>query len=89
MAKSTFEIGAEYDQALRRADSLDQMAREMKNLAERDLTGCMSRISASWMGESSEAYVDKCGELRDRMIGTAEGIAQAAQALRVAAGKKR
>lgn len=85
MGKSAFEIRMDYDRAVRQANSLDQIARDMKNTANRDFQDCMSQISRSWTGTNSTAYVNKCRQLKTNMVSTADSLIKTAEAIRTIA----
>lgn len=82
MAKSAFEIRMDYDRAVRQANSLDEIARDLKNTANRDLQNCMSQISSNWTGNNSTAYVRKCGVLKSNIVKTAESLSRTADTIR-------
>ena len=82
MAKSAFEIRMDYDRAVRQANSLDEIARDLKKTAERELQDCMSQISCNWTGTNSTAYIRKCDMLKSNIVRTAGNLSRTADTIR-------
>ena len=82
MAKSAFEIRMDYDRAVRQANSLEEIARDLRNTANRDLQDCVSQISYNWTGTNSSAYVRKCGILKSNILKTSENLDKTADTIR-------
>ena len=82
MAKSAFEIRMDYENAIRQANSLDQIARDLKNTANKDLQDCVSEISRNWTGSNSNAYIRKCDILKSNIVRTAENLSKTADIIR-------
>ena len=82
MAKSSFEIRMDYNRAVAQANSLEQIAEEMRNSAENDLRDCMSEIAGNWTGENARAYLQKVEKLSDSVRKTSERLKDTAEAIR-------
>lgn len=82
MPKSSIEIQMDYNNAVRQADSLCQIARDMKRTADRSLQDCVSEISHSWTGSNSTAYINKCNILKSNILGTAGQLEKTADVIR-------
>jgi uncharacterized protein YukE len=82
MAKSAFEIQMNYNNAIRQAASLEQIAKQLKNLANKDMQDCVSEISHNWTGSNSNAYARKCNLLKEKIIKTAEKLEKTAETIR-------
>ncbi|MCD7744503.1 MAG: hypothetical protein LUI13_04315 [Lachnospiraceae bacterium] len=82
MAKSASEISLDYDRAVGQADSLNESAKALRNMANGRLQECISGISASWTGSNSAAYVKKCGRLQSDILSTAAQLERTAAAIR-------
>lgn len=82
MAKSAFEIQMDYNNAIRQADSLNEIAKELDNTADRDFQDCISEISRSWTGENSEAYQRKCGQLQEKIGKSADQLRKTAETIK-------
>lgn len=82
MGKSAYEIRMDYNDAIRQADSLDQVAREMQKLANRNLQDCVSDISHSWTGNNSAAYIRKCNILKSNVLKTSDNLNRTADTIR-------
>ncbi len=86
MGKSESEIRMDYNNAIRQAESLNQIARELKNTANRNFQDCVSEISSSWTGDNSAAYVRKCNVLKADIVKSAEKLERTAETIRKIAG---
>ena len=82
MAKSSFEIRMDYNRAVAQANSLEQIAEEMRNSAENDLRDCMLEIAGNWTGENARAYLQKVEKLSDSVRKTSERLKDTAEAIR-------
>ncbi|MCD8012060.1 MAG: hypothetical protein LUG99_02585 [Lachnospiraceae bacterium] len=85
MAKSASEISLDYNQAVGQADSLNEMARELRNAANVSIQECISGISGCWTGSNSAAYVKKCSQLKSDVLSTAAQLERTAAAVRTIA----
>lgn len=86
MGKSESEIRMDYNNALRQAETLDGIARELKHTADKELQDCISEISHSWTGENAAAYVGKCGKLKSSIAKSAGKLEKTADTIRRIAG---
>lgn len=75
-------IEMDFEQALRLAGQLEEIAAGVQSIADRGLPGAEAGIRAAWQGENACAYLTKMGDLREDVGGTASAIATAANALR-------
>ena len=82
MGKSAYEIRMDYNDAIRQADSLNQVARELQKLANRSLQDCVSDISHNWTGSNSVAYVRKCNLLKSNVLKTSDNLNRTADTIR-------
>jgi uncharacterized protein YukE len=82
MAKNALEIQMNYQAAIRQADSLKSVARELKKLAENDLGDCISELSYNWTGSNETAYTRKCSQLKSNLITMAEKLDRTSSTIR-------
>lgn len=82
MAKSASEIRMDYKNAIRQAESLEEIAKELRNTANRDFQDCISEISYNWTGDNSTAYVSKCNKLKSKIIKTSDQLDRTATTIR-------
>lgn len=71
MAKSSYEIRMNYKRAVEQANTLEQIAADMRNSVEKDLQECINEISCNWVGNNANAYMAKCQRLGESVRGTA------------------
>lgn len=82
MAKSSYEIRMNYKRAVAQANSLEQIAADMRNSADKDLQECISEISCNWAGNNANAYMAKCQRLSESVKRTAENLKKTADTIR-------
>lgn len=82
MAKSESEIRLNYNRAVRQADSLEQLSRNLKSLANNDMSGSISEIAGSWTGENSNSYRGKYEQLKAKVLATAGKLENTATTIR-------
>lgn len=82
MAKSSFEIRMDYNRAIAQANSLEQIAEEMRSSAENEMQDCMSQIAYNWTGNNAEAYLAKCEKLKQSIRKTAAKLERTADTIR-------
>lgn len=86
MEKSESEIRMDYNNALRQAETLEGIARDLRHTADKELQDCMSEVSRSWTGENATAYVNKCGTLKTGITKSADKLEKTAETIRKIAG---
>lgn len=82
MAKSAFEIQMDYRNAIKQADSLSEIARELKVTADSGLQECVSEISGSWTGDNASNYIKKCNLLKEKIVYSSDKLQKTASAIR-------
>lgn len=82
MAKSASQIRMDYNNAVRQADSLSQIARELRKTANGNFQDCISEISHNWKGSNSVAYVNKCNTLKANILESADKLDKTAATIK-------
>lgn len=82
MARSLSAIRMDFAKALRQAQQLEQVSRDMKNLAERKLEDTLSGLGQNWTGDNSMKYIGKGRQLEGKITDTSKSLANIAQAIR-------
>ncbi len=85
MILSSAVIRMNYNKAVQQANRLDDLARQLMNLANHNLDGTLSNINRAWDGESANLFLQKGLKAKDDMIKTARSIQNTANAIRKAA----
>ena len=83
--KSRNEIKIDFQRAKNQVDELEQIAREMKQLATNDLTSDFQNLSNAWKGDAATAYMQKGNILREKIISNAGALMESAELMRSAA----
>ena len=78
-------IEVDYHDALRKADRLDELARELRNIAAQDLQNIQSGASRSWKGSASELYQKRLRTHKQQVEAHAKDCQSLANSLRKAA----
>lgn len=82
MAKSAYQIRMDYNNAVKLADSLMELASELRKNANSDLQDCISQISGNWTGTSATAYIGKCNTLKDKVLQSADKLQRTAEVIK-------
>ena len=80
--KSRAAIEFDFRQAMNRADELDQVASEMKRMANNDMQSSLQQLSAAWKGEAASAYLTKGGRLKEKVLKSAGDLNKTASTIR-------
>ncbi len=82
MSKSALEIRLNYNQAVKQAETLSEIATDMRNIANKELQDCVSQISNNWTGSNATAYKAKCDTLKSNILITADKLDKTASTIR-------
>lgn len=80
--KSKSAIEFDFRQAMNRADELDQVASEMKRMANNDMQSSLQQLSTAWKGEAASEYLTKGGRLKDKVLKSANDLNKTAATIR-------
>ena len=80
--KTQAQIYMDYQNACSQAGSLEQIARNLDNVADGQMQSCLGQVSSHWKGHNSEAYVRKGRVVQDKIRNTAKDLRNAASAVR-------
>lgn len=80
--KSSYSIEMNFRQAKQWASELEEIASEMRSLANRDLADSLQTLSGAWKGEAAEAYLFKGDQLKGKILDTAGKLEKTAATIR-------
>lgn len=80
-------IEADFHMAMMKADQLEEIAKRLSDLSDRQLSGTMQDLSCGWKGENACAYLKKGSKLQEKIRATSNDLRNVAGELR-SAGKK-
>lgn len=83
--KSAYSIEMDFRQAKQRAGELEEIASEMRSLANRDLIESLQTLSGAWKGEAATLYLHKGDQLKEKILDTAVKLEKTAAAIRTIA----
>lgn len=78
-------IEIDYRDAMKKADRLDELAQELRNLAAQDLQSIQSGVSRGWKGSASELYQKRLKSYKQQVEAHAKDCQALAASLRNAA----
>ncbi len=71
-----------YNRAIGQAGDLDNIAKEVRKLADRSLTDSLTSIDKNWDGENSKKFLNKGNKLKGRIADSADDIQRIAESIR-------
>mgnify|MGYP003292541133 CR=1 FL=1 len=80
--KSLFSIEFDFQQAIKRAEELEDIAADMRKLADEELETSLQSLSVAWKGEAANAYLNKGTRLRDKILKSASDLIKTASTIR-------
>lgn len=82
---SADSIRINFSQAKAQANSISEIAENMRTLAERDFNDTIQQIASAWQGDSASAYLAKAELVRSSILSTAKALADVASEIRAEA----
>lgn len=82
-------IDIDYRDTLRKAERLESLARELRNVSSRDLQELQSGGGRAWSGSASEMYRKRARTLSQKTAQQAKDLEKLARSLREAAERYR
>ena len=80
--KSLFSIEFDFRQAIKRAEELEEIAANMRKLANDDLEDSLQNLSTVWKGEAASAYINKGISLREKILKSSNDLKKTAGTIR-------
>ena len=80
MTKSQIEM--DFSRAIAQAEELEEISKELSNIASAHIKGAFSLLSGSWKGENSAEYLERGNLLTEDMFGTADDLIKVAKNIR-------
>ena len=85
MAKTIGMIRMEFNKAMKQADKLDQIAADLRKLADQRFASSLAQINKAWKSDSSAAFIRKGSKLTEEIRARAAELQKAAAAVRTIA----
>lgn len=83
--KSLSEINMDFNQAIQKAEELEEIAGEMKNLANNEFGTSLQNLSISWKSNTASSFSNKGVKLKEKINGSADELNNIARTIRTAA----
>lgn len=80
--KSLLSIEFDFRQAVRRAEELEEIAGDLKKMADEDLASSLQSLSTAWKGEAANVYFTKGFGLKDKILKSSRDLKKTATAIR-------
>lgn len=78
-------INFNYRKAINQANRLEDLADELKRIANRDVDGALDQVARSWKGDSSRLFLQKGDKAKSDLLRSASQLQNTANAIRRAA----
>lgn len=85
MALSQTVIRMNYAKAIYQANRLEDLARQLRNIAQLNLDSTLNNVNRVWSGEAASVFLSKGVKAKEDMLKTANSIDNTAKAIRRAA----
>jgi len=79
---SLSEIYFNYNKAIQQANQLDDIARRLSTMAERNMESILNNVSRAWKSDSTPQYVKKGQKVKGDMNTTVRNLRNIAAAIR-------
>lgn len=79
---ANIKLKINFEKALKQAEELENIAKEIENVAKVDLEDSFNSISRNWTGENSNNYIKKGAKVKEDIKKTAKNLKEAAEAIR-------
>lgn len=84
---SRAEIRIDFQQAMRQADRLDEIAKKLERVSKNSMEDSMQNLSSAWKGNNASAFLRKEEHLQKDIYVTAGNIREIADDIRQIAGR--
>ena len=86
---SLSEINFNYEQAMRQARTLEELAEKITNASERDMGDILNDVNSAWKSDNSAQYLKKGQKVKEDMLTTAENVERIAATIKTIAARIR
>lgn len=84
---SEFTIAFNYEKAIKQADELLDIAKDVRKVAKDKMEPSIQTIDKNWDGDSSKKFVTKSNQLKEKVVDSADDIQKIAGAIKEMAKK--
>lgn len=78
-------IQLNYQKAIRQANQLEDLANDLRNIANRNVDDALDQVAANWKGDSANMFLQKGNKAKNDLIASAKQLSNTAKAIRKAA----
>lgn len=84
--KSKNEIEMDFERAIAQARELEEISKELSQIATAHITGALELLCYSWQGDNADKYFEGGNLLTGEMLETADDLIKVAKNIRTTAG---
>lgn len=85
MAKTLGMIRMEYNKAMKQAEKLDQIAADLRRVADQRFTPSLAQVNRAWKSDASVKFIRKGNKLAQEILARAKELEKAAKTVRTIA----
>jgi uncharacterized protein YukE len=85
MAKSLIDIQMDFNKAKSQANRLDEIAKELTQIADSQLGGVLSGVNSAWKSDTASEYIKKGKTVQDQLKKRANELTKTATSIRTIA----
>lgn len=78
-------INFNYQKAMRQAAQLEDLANQLKRIANSDVDSALDQVAGSWKGDSANIFLQKGNKAKNDLIQSAKQLQNTANAIKSAA----
>lgn len=78
-------INFNYQKAMRQATQLEDLANQLKRIANSDVDSALDQVAASWKGDSANMFIQKGNKAKNDLLQSSKQLQNTANAIRAAA----
>lgn len=78
-------IQLNYQKAIRQANQLEELADDLRNIANRNVDNALDQVAANWKGDSANMFLQKGNKAKNDLLSSARQLSNTAKAIRKAA----
>lgn len=83
--KTRAQIQFDFDQAMRRANEIDELGADLSKIARKDMENTQAELLAAWKGDSARLFQSKANKLQTQVNRTAAELNGIADSIRIIA----
>lgn len=79
------QIEMDFERAISQARELEELSRELSQMASAHISGALEMLSSNWKGDNADSYVENGNKVTGEMLETADDLIKVAKNIRITA----